>query len=279
MSLFRLKNKKQYTGDSKITLDAKHSEMMKHFENLRKSLPIKYKELEKLESQYNKLIDISNKDLSNDQLNKKFELADSISNLKKQIERIEYNEDEYDYFLNAGPLLYKYYDNIESIANDTKSKNNIMNFFNNNDNNNPKAITDYVTTTESFKRGKIRDEFFKIVDPNYIGELKYDKDFDVCAFCGEEKILMQSEGTMECQSCGLVDYVVVDCDKPSYKDPPPEVTYFSYKRRNHLREWNWYFITIFSHKIFIFLFTNIIIFLNSSKIKVYKDKEHLYFYK
>jgi hypothetical protein len=32
-------------------------------------------------------------------------------------------------------------------------------------------------------------------------------------------------------------YMIVDHDKPSYKDPPKEITYFSYKRINHLNEW------------------------------------------
>jgi hypothetical protein len=29
----------------------------------------------------------------------------------------------------------------------------------------------------------------------------------------------------------------VDHEKPSYKDPPKEISYFAYKRINHLNEW------------------------------------------
>ena len=32
---------------------------------------------------------------------------------------------------------------------------------------------------------------------------------------------------------GQVDYIVIDSDKPSYKDPPKEISYFAYKRINH----------------------------------------------
>jgi len=34
-----------------------------------------------------------------------------------------------------------------------------------------------------------------------------------------------------------VEYILVDHDKPSYKDPPKELAYFAYKRINHFNEW------------------------------------------
>ena len=30
---------------------------------------------------------------------------------------------------------------------------------------------------------------------------------------------------------------MVDSDKPSYKEPPREISYFAYKRINHFNEW------------------------------------------
>ena len=42
---------------------------------------------------------------------------------------------------------------------------------------------------------------------------------------------------MICEKCGQVDYIVIDSDKPSYKDPPKEISYFAYKRINHFNEW------------------------------------------
>ena len=36
--------------------------------------------------------------------------------------------------------------------------------------------------------------------------------------------------------CGDTEFVVIDSDRPSYKDPPPEISYFAYKRRNHYSE-------------------------------------------
>ena len=31
--------------------------------------------------------------------------------------------------------------------------------------------------------------------------------------------------------------ILIDSDKPSYKEPPKEVQYYSYKRINHFNEW------------------------------------------
>ena len=41
---------------------------------------------------------------------------------------------------------------------------------------------------------------------------------------------------MVCEDCGFEEPIIVDSDKPSYKEPPKEVQFFSYKRINHFRE-------------------------------------------
>jgi hypothetical protein len=38
-------------------------------------------------------------------------------------------------------------------------------------------------------------------------------------------------------TCGYQEFVLIDSDKPSYKDPPREVSYYAYKRINHFNEW------------------------------------------
>ena len=49
--------------------------------------------------------------------------------------------------------------------------------------------------------------------------------------------LLHAEGLLKCERCGLVDKILIDSDKPNYKDPPPEISYFAYKRINHFNEW------------------------------------------
>lgn len=49
--------------------------------------------------------------------------------------------------------------------------------------------------------------------------------------------VMTSEGYIVCNDCATVRYVVMNHDKPSYKDPPKEVSCWAYKRINHFNEW------------------------------------------
>ena len=97
-----------------------------------------------------------------------------------------------------------------------------------------KKISDYVTTKENFQRADIRDKYLKIIDPTYIGNVQFDAKYDKCGNCHNEKTLIPGEGILVCETCGETDLIVIDSDRPSYKDPPPEVSYFAYKRSNHL---------------------------------------------
>ena len=48
--------------------------------------------------------------------------------------------------------------------------------------------------------------------------------------------IVHSEGIIRCEKCGLQEDILIDSDKPSYKDPPREMSYYSYKKLNHLSE-------------------------------------------
>ena len=61
---------------------------------------------------------------------------------------------------------------------------------------------------------------------------------DACTHCGSaQRTVMLQDGYVFCNKCYTVEYILVDHDKPSYKDPPREVTFFAYKRINHFNEW------------------------------------------
>ena len=58
-----------------------------------------------------------------------------------------------------------------------------------------------------------------------------------CRHCGNpDQSLQPQEGVLICDKCNTIEYVLIDHDKPSYKDPPKEAA-FAYKRINHLNEW------------------------------------------
>jgi hypothetical protein len=59
-----------------------------------------------------------------------------------------------------------------------------------------------------------------------------------CPHCGSQsRSVVITEGMVYCNQCATIEYVVVDHDKPSFKEPPKEISYFAYKRINHFNEW------------------------------------------
>jgi len=142
-------------------------------------------------------------------------------------------------------------DDIEK--NENKPLNNVLNFFsesheidpNINVENEPSKnegvytstkISDFVKHEATFKKKNILDEYLQKIDINYISRIKVDRDICNCPNCKTEMILYPSDGLQICEKCGLQQNILIESDKPSFKDPPLEICYFSYKRINHFNE-------------------------------------------
>lgn len=97
-------------------------------------------------------------------------------------------------------------------------------------------ISDFVKEESVFKKKNILDEYLKKIDSNYISKIKIDTNICKCPKCKIEMILYPSDGVQICENCGLEENILIESDKPSFKDPPMEVSFFSYKRINHFNE-------------------------------------------
>jgi hypothetical protein len=160
---------------------------------------------------------------------------------------------------------------------DNNSKNkNILNFFNTNTeendindikdmkdikenidlkNNNSSAytstkISDFVKEESNFKKKDILDEYLQKIDPKYISKIKIDHTICKCSNCNNEMTLFPSDGIQICEGCGYQQHIFIESDKPSFKDPPMEVCYFTYKRVNHFNEYK-------RQKVIIYEFINL----------------------
>jgi hypothetical protein len=61
---------------------------------------------------------------------------------------------------------------------------------------------------------------------------------NMCEYCGSaDRTVIVNDGIVICNDCATVEYVIIDHERPSYKEPPKEISYFAYKRINHLNEW------------------------------------------
>ena len=284
---FKNVSKSSSINDSNITIDAKHSEMINHFLNEKKSIPKLKKELDELMKEYNQKD--SNKKTDINYIIYRNNLREKINILKKKMKNILENKEINNYFLNVGQLLHTYYESVEKSKNienisenfeenllnydneindneindnneesdieekeENKKYKSVLNFFNQRENEDidkseksdksdftytSTKISDFVKEKSTFKKKNILDEYLNKTDPNYISKIKIDTNIFNCPNCKIEMTLYPSDGIQICSQCGLQENIILESDKPSFKDPPMEVCYFSYKRINHYNEW------------------------------------------
>ena len=167
---------------------------------------------------------------------------------------------------------YQSSNNKSKSSRTSSNKNNIMDWFNNsqtNEENTSKSsslfsqkLTNTDTDTENNSNNKnnsfnerrhprkknknkydllskkeLYQKYMKEIDKNYVDGLECTEvAYDVCSYCNIDMLLNTNTSLLICSQCGLQEPIILDIDKPSYKDPPKEMTSFCYKRINHLNE-------------------------------------------
>jgi hypothetical protein len=88
-------------------------------------------------------------------------------------------------------------------------------------------------------RGSLLDQYMKLVNLEYIPDVNTNNvSSDICGNCKSKQIVtLVNDGYVYCTNCHAIEYIVIDHEKPSYRDPPKEVSFYAYKRTNHLNEW------------------------------------------
>ena len=156
------------------------------------------------------------------------------------------------------------------IPNNYKS---VINFFNERDNKTNETpseenvytslkISDFVKEESTFKKKNILEEYLQKIDNSYISKIKVDINIFKCPNCSTEMTVFPSDGIQICEKCGLQQNILIESDKPSFKDPPMEVCYFSYKRINHYNE-----LAIYDKKILTNIINNSFLYKFIIKIK------------
>ena len=306
---FKTKNKikKKEDFDTRVTLEDKYNEKLNKFDFERKNIIKKKKELKRLEVKYNLINIKKNIELSEEEMKLKLSIFDKINVIKKYIKNNETNKD-IEYFLETGDLLFKYYENkrnvaegknikINNIKTENTNKKSVMEYFksnitnlnncndNSNDNgaknkNNDNHLNDVnnknndnnlndVNDEEYLSKSNIYEKYMSKIDINYV--INNENNIDICKTCLIEKTLFISCGKLICLKCGEETPILIDSDKPSYKDPPREVCYFAYKRINHFNEWLAQFQAKESTDIPQSVYNDILIELKKERIHNIKD--------
>ena len=125
--------------------------------------------------------------------------------------------------------------NDNNNSNDDNNNSNSNDDNNNSNSNDNNEITKQENTQKS--KSKLYNDYMKSIDKNFIIEINdEDSNINSCVKCHVEMLLNQNAGILICPKCGIVENIIINSDKPSYKDPPKEQTSFCYKRINHLNE-------------------------------------------
>lgn len=269
MVLFKEKKNKAHRVDTRVTLDAKHNSKLKGFKSgIRNVKKLKIK-LGHLRHKFSKFQGRSHKTLNDDELETKLHLREVISSLENEIETLESNAQLNNYLLDTSYLLYNYYnddlDNTQHKKKKTLIKQNlsVVDFFTRgstktspvedvacqdeqNDSSVGEDISEHgkssivAATSEpkKFSKNEIINSYLSLTESNYVNNIDHmNDDIDYCVECNVEKIHYQSEGVIVCPNCASIEKILLDSDKPSYKEPPREISYFAYKRINHFNEW------------------------------------------
>ena len=131
---------------------------------------------------------------------------------------------------------------MDKKINNENSFNKIIDFYN--INNKPQLdksftntkISSFITTNDKFNRTDYLNKYLVMIDKKYIPRIIYNTGINKCITCSMEMTVILSEGIQVCEKCGIQGKILVESNKPSFKDPPPEVSYFAYKRINHFNE-------------------------------------------
>jgi hypothetical protein len=238
---FNIRSTKRSNPEARTTLDTLHSIQVKKMYDNENSLECLEEEKRSISSQLEET-SIDNPALL-DQLEAKYKNISSEINQRK-------NKNEFlDYFLETGDILYKYYDMQEKIQNgDLPIKQNgkrkpgsILDVLDKAsdsiDDDTPKKND--IKPTNHLSRDKLLEQYLKKVHPENVrssGNI-LDDTYGECDQCEEEMVFSLTEAVFTCMTCGYQEFVLIDSDKPSYKDPPREVSYYAYKRINHFNEW------------------------------------------
>lgn len=237
-AFFNIRPTRRGNPEARTTLDALHQHHLEKIKEKQESIQSIQGEIATIEIQLRTTISFEQP-----------ELEERLSSLKGQQSTLTSGQEFFDYFLKTGEILYNYYDIQEKIQKGVEPANrrpaakakpgSILAALEEAAADSGVAVAPPASRGELLRRDKLLEEYLQRVAPEHARsshEIEYET-FGDCPACEVEMIFSANEAVFTCAKCGYQDFVLIDSDKPSYKDPPREVSYYAYKRINHFNEW------------------------------------------
>ena len=207
------------------TLDNKHQEKIAEFNEQEESLYKKKKKYKKLIKELEALNQIISSDLTQEIIDNKANIKNEIENIEIEINQLENRSKELEYYDNVLDILEEYYNTTTQIPTTDTNIININDIFKKRD-----------TTSNGTDKSKLYDKYMKVVHNVNTRKTKNAHVAKLCTKCKIEKTIHANDGYLICTSCGDSEAILLETDKPSYKDSNIESKACAYKRANHLSE-------------------------------------------
>lgn len=222
-----------------ISVDEKHTLLMNEFHRIDNIIiPSLKDERTKLKNRL--------KHLTENNLDEYMDICDKIKKITEEIKQHKHKKKKY--LMDNSKFIFNYFEEKKNIASSTECD----------------KKTSKSSATASTEKTKIVNSFFKIkksekspekeetiyndkyrasrqywanVNSEVLNIQDYITSNDICQKCKKGELISQEdEGVLICNNCGVFVQYIIDCEKPSYKEPPSEVSYTAYVRLNHFKE-------------------------------------------
>ena len=222
-------NSQQQQNPQKTTIDEKHKEMLRTFEEI-ETVIIPSLTAEKKELKAKALT------LKEHQIDIYLDIRDKIEQIKTKIRELRSKKKRY--FLDNSKYIFQYFEQKQQISNTTSVQNvNVLNSFFKIKSKTPE--NDNIASEKYAQSKKLYLKYWQNVN----NEISNIQDFvvpsDICLVCNKGELIPQDEeGILICnnEECGKFITFIVDSSKPTNKEPPNEVSYTAYIRLNHFKE-------------------------------------------
>lgn len=242
---FKIRPTKRSNPESRTTLDSIHKSHLEKLVDENKSANSIRADLQTIMNKH--------KTSTNDIEKVKYERE--MGDIEQKLKGLTDDQNVFQYFLETGAILYEYYDIQEKInrgfevkqtkqgksqpgsiwaaLEDAAEKNEVEGEV--------ILVGGKPASNETLARSSLLNKYLQKIDPEHAKETtvlsQLQDTYGKCEECNCEMIFSANEAVFSCPECGFQEFILIDSDKPSYKDPPREISYYAYKRINHFNEW------------------------------------------
>jgi len=242
--MFKVKSRNFKKVKDMSSLDDIHKKKMKYFSDQIKNLPKQKKKIETYKKQIDKLnkkIETDNYIFDQNDVAKRNSIRDNLEKIQNEVDNIESGNEKLEYLYLTKDILSDYYQSKNKLNHSVSSSNTINKSKKpktkkNKKTNDIRSFLNYSKVKSSQKINYIH-QYKLLVDPDYqpIESIK-DSPVSGCSICSNEQTLLASEGMLLCNQCGNSEFIIVDSERPSYKEKVPDKPSHSYQRINHFKE-------------------------------------------